>query len=101
MFIQHLPQDSATQTALRDSPDAPLQPAEPADGPQKFGPWALLNYQLAALTDAVNRVWYAEAVGKFKDVEPPKPMPRPGLERPVRRQSEAAVLYLDRLRARG
>jgi hypothetical protein len=37
-----------------------------------------------------------------EDPEPPKPTGRPGLKRQVeRRNPEAVVLYLDRLRAKG
>jgi len=35
------------------------------------------------------------------EIRPPEPTRRPGLERQVRVQSDAAVLYLDKLRARG
>lgn len=104
VFIQHLPQESWTQTILRDRQFAEL--INPADerkaGPQKFGPWAHQDYLLAQLIDAVNRNTYVTAaVAGSKDAKPPEPTARPGIERLVRHQSDAAVLYLDKLRARG
>lgn len=111
VFIAGLPQDSLTQTRLRDSSQrelAELVAPEPA-GEQRFGPWALLNYQIAVLTDAVHELTYITKVAAGlkdrhgRDPEPPQPVARPGLQagRPQRVQSEAAVLYLDRLRAKG
>lgn len=102
VLIQHLPQESWTQTVLRDAQFKELINPDERPEQQQFGPWALINYQMAALTDAVNRLCYATAVAfKFKGAEPPSPTPRPGLERRVRVQSDAAVVYLDKLRARG
>jgi hypothetical protein len=104
VFVQQLPQESWTQTILRDRQFAEL--INPADerrtGPHQFGPWAHQDYLLAQLIDAVNRNTYVTAVaGQLKDPKFPEPTPRPGLDRLVRRQPEAAVLYLDKLRARG
>jgi hypothetical protein len=103
VFIQHLPQESWTQTILRDQQFTELvNPSSEPRPAEKFGPWALVNYQLAALTDAINSLRYVTAVaGRLQNVKPPDPTPRPGLERRVRVQSDAAVLYLDKLRARG
>lgn len=104
VLVQYLPQESWTQTVLRDQQLTELiNPATVGDrAEQRFGPWALINYQLATLTDAVNDNTYVVAVaGRLKDPKAPAPVPRPGLDRPVRRQSEAAVLYLKKLRARG
>lgn len=100
VFIRHLPQDSCTQTAIRDERLDDLanpEPQEPAES--KFGPWSLLNYQIASLTDAVNRLHYATAVGKFKDIEPPHPVPRPGLKAADPRNPEPVVRYLEEMRA--
>jgi hypothetical protein len=104
VFIQYLPQESWTQTLLRDAKFSEL--INPSDAqkaaPQKFGPWAHRDYLMADLIDAVNRNTYVTAVaGHLKDPKPPEPTRRPGLERQVRVQSDAAVLYLDKLRARG
>lgn len=101
MLIRNLPEDSRTQTALRDLP----HPKPAADGPRKFGPWALGDYLTAHLIDAVNRNTYAVAVaGHLQDPKPPTPFPRPGLDMAAaavgRQNSEAVVLYLEKLRAR-
>lgn len=104
VLLDHLPMDSWTQTALRDAAIEGM-PAREQD-PDKFGPWALLNYQVARLTDAVARVEYVTAAGKFDKVKLPEPTPRPGVKRqPVAqvdpKATEARVLYLNKIRARG
>lgn len=101
MLIRHLPQDSWTQTILRDEKKTEfISPVSPDE--QQFGPWATLNYQMAALTDAVRHLEYVLARVNGNEKYPaPEPTPRPGLKRPVAKQSQAAVLYLDKLRARG
>ena len=106
VFVRHLPADSWTQTVIRDEHLDELANPEPSGS--KFGPWSLLNHQVALLTDAVNRLTHVTQVSaKWQDKqgrppEPPEPTPRPVQrmrQAPV--QSEAAVLYLSRLRARG
>lgn len=99
VYIAQLPEDSRTQTLLRDRQNA--QPAEPNDGPVKFGPWRTENYQLAALTDAVRRLEITLVRVNGNDEKYPDPSPRPGIGRPVRRQSVANVTYLSKLRAQG
>ena len=102
VFVRHLPADSWTQTVIRDEHLDEL--ANPEPGETKFGPWSLLNHQVAVLTDAVNRLTYVESLGKLKDPQPPEPTPRPVVarnDRPRPLQSEAAVLYLDSIRAKG
>jgi hypothetical protein len=97
VFVRHLPQDSWTQTIIRDeqldelvNPEPEQEPAEP-----KFGPWALLNYQLATLTDAVNQNTYMVMLAgglkyEGKDPVPPQPTPRPGLKRGRRAADQPA-----------
>lgn len=103
VLLKHLPADSWTQTALRDSADSDLtELAVPERENQSFGPWALSNYQLAALTDEV--AWLRFVVARTagnKDYPEPKPQPRPGMRRPRRVQTEANVRYLNSLRATG
>jgi hypothetical protein len=102
VLIGHLPMDSWTQTALRDS--APQHDLTRRDGDESFGPWDLSNYQLAALTDAVSRVGYLVAVAGHLEPtpKPPAPTPRPGAARSkVRAIPPAAEAYLNRLRAKG
>jgi len=99
VLIQKLPQESWTQTTLRDeAPESDL-----VAGEQKFGPWALVNYQLADLKDAVRRLEYVTAVaGQLEPKpKPPEPTPRPGSRAKVRALNPAAQAYLDRLRAKG
>jgi hypothetical protein len=102
VLIQGLPLDSWTQTALRDDPNREQLPERSA-GDQKFGPWSLINFQLAALTDAVNLVAYYVHASNAKDpkaVKPPEPTARPGMKQQVRQmvdaaEAEAARRYLD------
>lgn len=103
VFLQHLPQESWTQTIIRDERVVDLVNPETERAERKFGPWRLDNYQLAAVVDAVSHL--ETTLGRLhgQDWKYPEPVPRPGLtsaqSRP--RQSEAAVLYLSRLRATG
>jgi hypothetical protein len=100
VLVTKLPADSWTQTELRDS--APSALVEDVTAP-KFGPWALINYQLAQLLDSVHRLEYVEAVAGGLDPkpDPPKPVPKPGPSnvRPLRTPEEVA--YLQALRAKG
>ncbi|MCW2901919.1 MAG: hypothetical protein JWO67_4184 [Streptosporangiaceae bacterium] len=102
MLIEHLPQESWTQTSLRDADDSPFVFVDPKQ-PQKFGPWTTTDFLLARLIDAVARVEFVLArVNGNESYAEPKPTPRPGVDRIVaQKQPEAAVLYLDNLRARG
>jgi hypothetical protein len=102
VLVKQLPVDSATQTKLRDAANTELEDLVTAspDQPVEFGPWALTNYQLAALTDEV--AWLRFVVARTAGSEnypQPKPTPRPG--RLKRVQSDANVRYLSRLRATG
>lgn len=93
--------DSWTQTILRDEqPEHGLTRRE--SGEQKFGPWALANYQLATLTDAVRQLSYVTAIAGRIEPKPdiPKPTPRPGANRKkVAALTPAGVAYLNNLRA--
>jgi hypothetical protein len=100
VLIQGLPQDSWTQTALRDDPNREQLPQQ-ADSEQRFGPWSLENFQLAVLTDAVRQLEFVLArVNGTKDYPRPEPTPRPGLKQVTRQvvdaaEAEAARRYLD------
>lgn len=99
VLIAHLPQESWTQTALRDSPEHAEMRAAARNEPVRFGPWALLNYQLADLRDDVRGVQYALAVGLDglqAPATPPAPVPRPGAE-PERALTPKGLAYLKRL----
>lgn len=102
MLVAKLPQDSWTQTELRDAAGE----APPPD-PERFGPWALEHYLLAGLTDAVNALTHVFTVAnsdpKKARLTPLPPVPRPGIKgrKARKRLTEAAVAYLDGLRAKG
>lgn len=82
VFIQHLPPESHTMTALRNgTPEAEL--AEQADrGEPEKGRWSQLEQLLAGLLDSSRRVEYilvaANSDGKRKLPDPPEPIRRPG-----------------------
>jgi hypothetical protein len=103
VLIRHLPSESWTQTAIRDERQTELVDLEAdPDKPSSFGPWALSNYQLAALKDEIAHLTYVVARVNGQDKYPaPTPTPRPGMNRPVRRQTAAAVAYLKKLRGKG
>jgi hypothetical protein len=98
-LVEGLPQESWTQTALRDDPNRAELPAQ-AESEQHFGPWALVNFQLAVLTDAVRQLEFVLArVNGNKDYPKPDPTPRPGMKQRVRQmvdsaEAEAARRYL-------
>lgn len=100
VFIRHLPADSWTQTVIRDERLEELVNPEPEPSQPNFGPWSLLNHQVAVLTDAVKELTYVTALGRLKDPPRPELTPRPV---PRRRstviQSPEAIAYLEKLRA--
>jgi hypothetical protein len=109
VLIKQLPPESATQTALRDEDldvgvdDLIAADPEPED---RFGPWSKQDYLLAHLIDAVRENTYAVSVAGSLEPKPKPPalFPRPGVRRPESAPqplSEAAVLYLNRLRPTG
>lgn len=82
MFIEHLPPESHTMTALRNEL-TPMQLAEQADkGEPEKGRWSQQEQLTAALVDAVRRLeWVLICVNvdkKSKRPDPPEPMRRPG-----------------------
>lgn len=100
VLVTKLPQESATQTELRDA--APPVVVE-ANAETKFGPWSVINYQLAQVLDALHRLEYVEAVtgGIEPKPDPPKPTPRPGASNVRQLRTPEEVAYLQALRARG
>lgn len=95
MLLRGLPQDSRYQTVLRDTVELP-EPVSGDEEPQ-FGPWSLLNYQLAALIDATNAVTASLAGG-----DRPEPAPRPLMKRrrSVPPVDPRAMAYLQAIRDR-
>jgi hypothetical protein len=82
VLIQHLPPESATMTALRNSlPEEEL--AEQADkGEPEKSRWSQLEQLVAGLLDATRRVEYvlilANSDGNSRKPDPPEPVRRPG-----------------------
>lgn len=105
VFLKHLPIDSWTQTALRDRDDLEELRAPDVDAERQFGPWSLTNYQLASLVDEM--AWTRFLIARTNRLEKypePQPVPRPGRKAKAAiapKQSEAAVIYLSKLRATG
>jgi hypothetical protein len=99
VLITRLPQESWTQTALRDAPVTDLAVELVPDKPQ-FGPWALDNYQLARISDGLQLLVHLTSLANGGTPPPFLPAPVPGRDRPQRKQSVAAVTYLSSLRAR-
>lgn len=103
VLIQHLPPESATWTALRNSmSDEEL--AEQADkGEPEKGRWSQIEQLLAATLDATRRVeWVllcANIESKSKRPDAPKPTPRPGAKplRPKVQLSDASAEFLFQL----
>ena len=82
VFIEHLPPESHTMTALRNEL-TPIQLAEQADrGEPEKGRWSQQEQLTAALVDAVRRLeWVLICVNvdkKSMRPDPPEPMRRPG-----------------------
>lgn len=101
--MQRLPQESWTQTILRDKPVTGLADLPPApSGSPRFGPWRHGDYLLARMVNALERNNYLTALagGLTPAPQPPEPLPVPGSGRPVRKQSDAQVAYLRSLRAK-
>jgi hypothetical protein len=101
VLLQQLPEDSRTQTLLRDK-RGPQELLSPASGEQKFGRWALLNYQVAHLLNIAQHLLYVTSQANSEQrISAPEPIPMPGSTRRRAVQSEAGIFYLDQLRARG
>jgi hypothetical protein len=100
VLITHLPQESWTQTVLRDSPEHEALRTRESAGPVKFGPWALGNYQLAEVIDALRQNTYVTGIAGQLDPTPtpPKPTPRPGAQpAAVRALTPEGLAYLRRV----
>lgn len=101
VLIQHLPPESATKTALRNT----LSEEELADQADRGRPeearWSQQDQLLAAAVDALRRVEYvlicAHSDGKSKRPTPPEPIARPGAKtrrpKPTLTNEGAEVLF--------
>lgn len=99
VFIEHLPPESHTMTALRNEL-TPLQLAEHADkGEPEKARWSQLEQLIASNVDATRRVeWALWSVNteKNKRSDPPEPMRRPGAE-PRKRKAQLTEGSANRL----
>jgi hypothetical protein len=105
VLITRLPQESWTQTALRDSPEHAAMRSKRQNEPVRFGPWALENYQLAELIDAIRQnTWMTQVMVPGRQGPPPPApprTPRPGAEpAAVRSLTPEGLSYLQRIHSR-
>lgn len=81
VLIQHLPPESHTMTALRNSLSAEELAEQAELGEPDKGRWSQLEQLVAAVADSVRRLEYitilANSDSKAKTV-PPEPIARPG-----------------------
>jgi hypothetical protein len=98
-YLRFLPMESATQTALRDSmTDAEAAKAATVE-PVGHGPWSKQELLLATVIDAIGALTHVQiARAGVKDQKPLVPIMRPGVERPTRGPSPAALAYLQGIR---
>ncbi|MEU3613532.1 hypothetical protein ABZ725_14610 [Streptomyces sp. NPDC006872] len=82
VFVEHLPPESHTMTALRNSLSAEELASQAERGEPERARWSQAEQLLAAVLDATRRVeWVllcANIEQKSKRPDPPEPMRRPG-----------------------
>ncbi|MFJ3289996.1 hypothetical protein ACIPMW_32510 [Streptomyces sp. NPDC086669] len=82
VLIQHLPPESATWTALRNSMDATELAKQAEQGQPEKGRWSQQEQLLALVADRLARVewvlWCVNIEQKSKRPDPPEPIRRPG-----------------------
>ncbi|WP_329472763.1 hypothetical protein OIE75_29885 [Streptomyces sp. NBC_01723] len=82
MLIEHLPPESHTMTALRNSLSQAELDAQADKGEPEKGRWSQLEQLVAANVDAIRRLEYLliciNTEKKSKRPDPPEPMRRPG-----------------------
>lgn len=82
MLIKHLPAESATKTAIRNTTPVEELQAVVADTDTQYGPWSQTDMLLAQLIDIVSWLrWAKTKAAEDKPKEPPALYPRPGVER--------------------
>jgi hypothetical protein len=103
VLVEHLPPESATKTAERDSFD----PAEIAKLSREqawsgYGPWSREALMLAEIVDHLNRVIYTLIRVNGGKHPPADPYPRPGVvpKRTNRAPDPRAVSFLSEIRER-
>lgn len=104
VFIDRLPPESSTKTAIRDDLGevnlAKMAQEQPQDG---YGPWSHTDMRLAALIDKVSWLIYAVYHAQGGKPKEPKQFPRPGVLKDgaaVRVLNEQQRSYLEQVRAR-
>ncbi|MFE2048015.1 hypothetical protein ACFXAS_05870 [Streptomyces sp. NPDC059459] len=82
MFIEHLPPESHTMTALRNELTPDQLAAQADKGEPEKGRWSQLEQLVAANNDAIRRLEYVlicvNTEKKSQRPNPPEPMRRPG-----------------------
>ncbi|GHG14931.1 hypothetical protein ACFFSH_38210 [Streptomyces filamentosus] len=97
VLIQHLPPESATMTALRNSLTDEEYEQQAKDGRPEEGRWSMTDQLLAGITDAVRELQHililVNSDKKARKPRRPEPIRRPGTARQRRREpmSEAAA----------
>jgi hypothetical protein len=105
VLIKHLPPESATKTSIRNATPVEQLQAVVDDSETKYGAWSQTDMLLAQLIDLVT--WLQWAKTKAADTrpnEPPKPYPRPGVQRaaaPVVRPDAHVIDLLEYVRTHG
>lgn len=100
-LIDHLPPESATKTAVRDSlSEHQLAELGQRSGSKGHGPWAHRDMLLARISDQLDWVIYAQYASQGGKPEKPKPLPRPGVRSNVRALRSQDFDRLHRLRNR-
>ncbi|MBB1253168.1 hypothetical protein H3146_07260 [Streptomyces sp. OF3] len=84
VLIQHLPPESHTMTALRNAMPAEELTEAQESGDATKGRWSQAEQLLATIADRVAALEHitvlAHSDGKGRKPEPPKPIPRPGVQ---------------------
>ena len=103
IIVQHLPPESATMTALRNSLSDEELTEQAENGAPERGRWSQLEQLVASLLDAVRRLEYiticANTEKKSQRPELPEPTARPGAKarKPTPPISDAAAERLFQL----
>ncbi len=103
VLIQHLPPESATRTALRESLTAEELAAAAEQTTELYGRWSHLELLMGQLIDAIAMVqWTLVALKSKQPPELPAPFPRPGVKRrPAKGRMPTGPIkdYLEAMRA--
>jgi hypothetical protein len=94
VFLKHMPMESATQTAIRDSFTEDELDALADTRGDEHGSWSKTDLLLASISDAIAHLTYVQVSRAGVKAEPPEPMRRPGVRSNKVRQDPAAMAYL-------